>query len=106
MPLSFCFGVRDTNGVSEGAGNRPVSDYLTTEGECTSGDTVNTDASICERRGEYLKAATQLLVDDLSAMEAEWQPASENTLRSDLLERRGDNALRQIMYQMGNLGLR
>ena len=103
--IEFLLWGQDTNGVSEGAGNRPVSDYLTTEGECTSGDTVNTDANICERRGEYLKAATQLLVDDLSAMEAEWQPASENTLRSDLLERRGDNALRQIMYQMGSLAL-
>lgn len=103
--IEFLLWGQDTNGVSEGAGNRPVSDYLTAEGECTSGDAVNSDASVCERRGEYLKAAAQLLVDDLSAMEAQWQPESENTLRSDLLERRGDNALRQIMYQMGSLAL-
>ncbi|WP_352260221.1 imelysin family protein, partial [Psychrobacter sp. TB55-MNA-CIBAN-0194] len=83
---------QDTNGVAEGAGNRPFSDYLTTDGQCTSGGSVNPDASICERRGQYLKAATQLLVDDLSAMEAQWQPDSENTLRSDMMARRDSNS--------------
>lgn len=95
----------DTNGVSAGAGERPVTDYVTEAGQCTSGDTVNEDVSICERRGEFLKAAAQLLVDDLTAMEAEWQPESENTLRSDLMARKYDNGLRQIMYQMGSLAL-
>ncbi len=103
--IEFLLWGQDTNGVGEGAGNRPVSDYMTTEGQCTSGDTVNTDTKVCERRGQYLKAATELLVDDLTAMEAQWQADSENTLRSDLLERRDKNALRQIMYQMGSLAL-
>ncbi|MES1963887.1 imelysin [Psychrobacter sp. AH5] len=103
--IEFLLWGQDTNGVGEGAGNRPVSDYMTTEGQCTSGDTVNTDTKVCERRGQYLKAATELLVDDLTAMEAQWQTDSENTLRSDLLERRDKNALRQIMYQMGSLAL-
>lgn len=103
--IEFLLWGQDTNGVGEGAGNRPVSDYVTTDGECTSGDTTNTDASICERRGQYLKAVTQLLIDDLTAMEAQWQPDSENTLRSDIMARKDKNALRQIMYQMGSLAL-
>ena len=103
--IEFMLWGQDTNGVGEGAGNRPVSDYIATDGECTSGETVNTDASICERRGQYLKAVTQLLVDDLTAMEAQWQPNSENTLRSDMMERKDKNGLRQIMYQMGSLAL-
>lgn len=103
--IEFLLWGQDTNGVGEGAGNRPVSDYVTTDGECTSGETKNTDVSICERRGQYLKAVTQLLVDDLTAMEAEWQPDSENTLRSDMMARKDKNALRQIMYQMGSLAL-
>ena len=103
--IEFLLWGQDTNGVGEGAGNRPVSDYITTEGECTSGDTTNTDASICERRGQYLKAVTQLLIDDLTAMEAQWQPDSENTLRSDMIARKDKNGLRQIMYQMGSLAL-
>ncbi len=103
--IEFMLWGQDTNGVSAGAGNRPVTDYVTEAGQCTSGDTVNEDASICERRGEFLTAATQLLVDDLTAMEAQWQPESENTLRSDLIARKYDNGLRQIMYQMGSLAL-
>lgn len=103
--IEFLLWGQDTNGVGEGAGNRPVSDYVTTNGECTSGVTTNTDASICERRGQYLKAVTQLLIDDLTAMEAQWQPDSENTLRSDVMARKDKNALRQIMYQMGSLAL-
>jgi len=103
--IEFMLWGQDTNGVSAGAGNRPVTDYVTEAGQCTSGDTVNEDAGICERRGEFLTAATQLLVDDLTAMEAEWQPDSENTLRSDFIARKNENGLRQIMYQMGSLAL-
>lgn len=103
--IEFLLWGQDTNGVGEGAGNRPVSDYVTTEGQCTSGETVNTDASTCTRRGQYLKAAAQLLVDDLTAMVAQWQPESENTLRSDIMARKNSNAMRQIMYQMGSLAL-
>lgn len=102
--IEFLLWGQDTNGTGEGAGNRPVSDY-NTDGQCTSGDTVNPDGRICERRGQYLKAAAQLLVNDLTDMEAQWQPESENTLRSDLMARKGDNALRQILYQMGSLAL-
>ena len=103
--IEFLLWGQDTNGVAEGAGNRPVSDYITEEGQCTSGEAVNTDVNICTRRGQYLKAAAQLLVDDLTAMEAEWQPDSENTLRSDMMARKDSNGLRQIMYQMGSLAL-
>ena len=103
--IEFMLWGQDTNGVGEGAGDRPVSDYNTTDGKCTSGENTNADASICERRGEYLKAATQLLVDDLTAMEAQWQPNSEHTLRSDMIARKDNNGLRQIMYQMGSLAL-
>lgn len=103
--IEFLLWGQDTNGVGEGAGNRLVSDYVTTEGQCTSGETVNTDASTCTRRGQYLKAAAQLLVDDLTAMVAQWQPESENTLRSDIMARKNSNAMRQIMYQMGSLAL-
>ena len=103
--IEFMLWGQDTNGVGEGAGNRPVSDYITTDGECTSGESANTEASICERRGEFLKAAAQLLVDDLTAMEAQWQPDSEHTLRSDMIARKDNNGLRQILYQMGSLAL-
>lgn len=103
--IEFLLWGQDTNGTGPGAGNRPVSDYITEDGQCTSGDTVNDSDDICERRGEYLKAAAELLVSDLTDMVAQWQPNSTNTLRSDLMARKDDNALRQIMYQMGSLSL-
>ncbi|GAA0317162.1 imelysin family protein [Psychrobacter aestuarii] len=103
--IEFLLWGQDTNGVGAGAGNRPVSDYQTGAGECTSGSTSNEDAKVCTRRGAYLKAAAQLLVDDLSAMEAQWRADSTDSLRSDFLARKDDNALRQIMYQMGSLAL-
>ena len=103
--IEFLLWGQDTNGTGPGAGNRPVSDYATEDGKCTSGDTVNSGTTICERRGKYLKAAAELLVSDLKDMVAQWQPDSSDTLRSDLMARKDNNALRQIMYQMGSLSL-
>lgn len=103
--IEFLLWGQDTNGTGEGAGNRPVSDFNTEEGKCTNGTVVADSTKTCQRRGEYLKAAAQLLVDDLTAMVAQWQPDSENTLRSDLLARKDDNAVRQVMYEMGSLAL-
>ncbi len=102
--IEFLLWGQDTNGTAEGAGNRPVTDYIT-NAQCTSGKANTVDASVCAKRGEYLKAATQLLVNDLTAMVAQWQPNSEHTLRSDLMARSSDNAVRQLFYQMGSLAL-
>lgn len=100
--IEFLLWGQDTNGTGEGAGNRPVSDYDTTH--CTSGNAPS-DSAICQKRGEYLKLAVQLLVNDLNDMVAEWQKDSPDTLRSDLLASTDDNAIRQILYQMGSLSL-
>ncbi|PLC51656.1 peptidase [Pollutimonas subterranea] len=45
------------------AGNRPHTDY----------DTANCTGGNCERRGQYLKVATDLLIADLEEMVANWQ---------------------------------
>lgn len=102
--IEFLLWGQDNNGTAEGAGNRPVTDYMTNE-QCTSGEGNTVEASVCAKRGQYLKAATQLLVNDLTTMVAEWQPNSENTLRSDLMARSSNNAVRQLFYQMGSLAL-
>ncbi len=102
--IEFLLWGQDTNGVGEGAGNRPVTDYMA-NAQCTSGVGNPSDPAICAKRGAYLKAATQLLVDDLTAMVAQWQPNSEHTLRSDLMARSDANAVRQVFYQMGSLAL-
>lgn len=102
--IEFLLWGQDLNGVGEGAGQRPVTDYMAND-SCTSGEGNSAEAAVCAKRGEYLKAATQLLVNDLTDMVAQWQPNTENTLRSDLMARSSDNAVRQIFYQMGSLAL-
>ncbi|SUD89785.1 imelysin family protein [Psychrobacter phenylpyruvicus] len=102
--IEFLLWGQDTNGTAAGAGNRPATDYMTDK-NCTSGEGNAVDAAVCAKRGQYLKAVTQLLVNDLTDMVAEWQPNSENTLRSDLMARSSDNAVRQLFYQMGSLAL-
>ncbi|WP_033534573.1 imelysin family protein [Bordetella trematum] len=49
------------------AGNRPHTDF--DPKQCTGGN--------CERRIEYLKVVTQLLVDDLKEMAGQWQATGE-----------------------------
>ncbi|AIY64797.1 imelysin family protein [Pseudoalteromonas piratica] len=61
------------------AGYRKVNDYYTAAsgmGECTSGVDNIVDSSICERRGDYLIAAADLLIDDLQGVVDAWTPGS------------------------------
>ena len=64
--IEFLLWGQDLNGTQHGAGNRPASDYNLTQ--CTHGN--------CERRAQYLKTATNLLVDDLEEMVGYWRTGS------------------------------
>ena len=74
--IEFLLWGQDLNGTGAGAGARPHSDFLQGEG-CTGGN--------CDRRAAYLKAVTDLLVDDLQEMVAEWAEggAARNAVTSD-----------------------
>jgi putative iron-regulated protein len=61
--IEFLLWGQDLNGTGPGAGNRPATDFLAGDG-CTGGH--------CDRRREYLKAATDLLVSDLEYMAGQW----------------------------------
>jgi putative iron-regulated protein len=61
--IEFLLWGQDLNGHDPGAGNRPWTDYAQ-GADCTNGN--------CDRRADYLRAATQLLVDDLGWMAAQW----------------------------------
>ena len=60
----------DFNGTEAGAGERPASDFAI-NGMCVDSE--------CERRAQYLSAATNLLVDDLTEMTDEWSPTAKIT---------------------------
>lgn len=63
--IEFLLWGQDLHGTGPGAGERLASDYDVKH--CTHGN--------CARRAAYLKAATDLLVDDLAEMAADWAPA-------------------------------
>ncbi len=67
--IEFMLWGADTHGTEAGAGERPASDF----------DTVNCLDTYCERRAQYLTAATSLLINDLTEMQAEWSPAAQAT---------------------------
>ncbi|MGB0901674.1 imelysin family protein [Halocynthiibacter sp.] len=66
--IEFLLWGQDNNGTDHGAGDRSWTDYAAGE-DCTNGN--------CDRRGEYLKAATDLLISDLEFMTAEWADGGE-----------------------------
>jgi putative iron-regulated protein len=89
--IEFLLWGQDLNGHGAGAGNRSWTDYAAGD-ECTNDN--------CDRRGEYLKAATDLLVADLEWMTTQWQTdgAARATLMSD-----ENTGLSAILTGMGSL---
>ncbi len=61
--IEFLLWGQDLNGTDHGAGNRPWTDYAIGD-DCTNGN--------CDRRGDYLAAASALLVTDLEWMVDQW----------------------------------
>jgi putative iron-regulated protein len=89
--IEFLLWGQDLNGTDHGAGDRPWTDFAAGE-TCTGGH--------CDRRGEYLKAATDLLVSDLEWMAAQWGDAGEarSTLMAD-----EDAGITAMLTGMGSL---
>jgi putative iron-regulated protein len=72
--IEFLLWGQDLNGTGPGAGNRPWTDFSTSK--CTNGN--------CDRRAEYLRIVTDLLVDDLAFMAAQW--TSNGAARAALMK--------------------
>jgi putative iron-regulated protein len=89
--VEFLLWGQDLNGTGPGNGNRPASDYDLKK--CTNGN--------CERRAAYLRAVTDLLVDDLAWMAAQWAPGGE--ARKHLMEGSEEAGLTAIMTGLGSL---
>ncbi|EEX09888.1 hypothetical protein SL1157_1935 [Ruegeria lacuscaerulensis ITI-1157] len=62
--IEFLLWGQDMNGHGPGSGDRPWTDYAQGDA-CTGGN--------CDRRAQYLQAATDLLVSDLEWMATQWQ---------------------------------
>lgn len=86
------------------AGQRPWSDYqvgTNSDGvTCTSGTAAAMD-DICTRRGEYLVATADLLIEELSKVAAQWEPVSGPHYNNFVAG--GDTSLAKILEGMGRL---
>ncbi|MCA9987872.1 MAG: hypothetical protein KDE59_26365 [Anaerolineales bacterium] len=72
----------------DGSGDRPFTDYTT--------------AANADRRGQYLLAASELLLTNLQSLVEEWETGADN-YRAEFLAQEPDIALQQILTGIGVL---
>ena len=89
--IEFLLWGQDLNGTGAGAGVRPASDYASGDA-CTHGN--------CDRRAQYLKAASTLLVADLEEMVGNW--TADGAARTALMDDE-PAGLSAILTGMGSL---
>jgi putative iron-regulated protein len=89
--VEFLLWGQDLHGTEPGAGERPASDYDLKA--CTHGN--------CDRRAQYLKTATDLLVRDLQEMTADW--AASGNARTQLMAKGDNGGLVTILTGIGSL---
>ena len=89
--VEFLLWGQDLNGTGPGAGARPASDF--DPAKCSWGN--------CDRRAAYLQTATDLLIDDLEWMTAQWAPGGE--AREGLVGGDVNQGLAVILTGMGSL---
>ena len=88
--IEFLLWGQDLNGTKSGSGNRSYTDF----------DLNNCTNDNCDRRREYLIAASQLLIEDLKYIHSVWSPKGK--ARQDLLNDQ-KNGLKRILIGMGSL---
>ncbi|TXR52071.1 imelysin family protein [Reinekea thalattae] len=93
--IEFLLWGQDLNGNGAGAGERAWTDYATGD-DCTNGN--------CKRRGQYLVAAADLLVEDLEFMVEQWSMDDDN-YRAELYSLPADEVINKMLFGMGSLAL-
>lgn len=94
--IEFLLWGQDLHGSQLGAGERPYTDYVLGD-DCSHGN--------CQRRGEYLLAASQLLVADLRYMVDQWARGKNDNYRAELASLPSDKGIARMLYGMGSLSL-
>ncbi|MNN24786.1 Imelysin [compost metagenome] len=94
--IEFLLWGQDLNGTKPGAGNRPFTDYAQ-GADCSNGH--------CDRRAQYLKAVTDLLVAQLEEMVGNWKAGVADNYRAKLEAGSTDDNLRKMFFGLGSLSL-
>src|SRR4029077_6310771 len=89
--VEFLLWGQDLNGTGPGAGNRPATDF----------DAENCTNKNCDRRAQYLRTVTDLLIDDLNWMAAQW--AADGKARKTLTDGSDEAGLTAILTGLGSL---
>ncbi|TPI57565.1 peptidase [Mesorhizobium sp. B3-1-3] len=89
--IEFLLWGQDLHGTGPGAGERPFTDYDLKN--CTGGN--------CDRRAEYLKSASDLLVSDLQEMVGNWK--EDGAARKNLTDGDANAGISTIFTGMGSL---
>ena len=89
--IEFLLWGQDLNGTRPGAGNRPATDYSLEN--CSNGN--------CDRRRDYLKAASVLLINDLEEMLGNWNAGG--AAYQDLKAKGPQGGMATILTGMGSL---
>ena len=88
--IEFLLWGQDLNGTGQGAGNRLYTDYDIHH--CTNGN--------CQRRQQYLKLASQVLIEDLQWMLNQWGQSGD--ARTAVIDDHA-NVMQRILTGMGSL---
>lgn len=89
--IEFLLWGQDLHGTGPGAGERPYTDYDLKN--CTGGN--------CDRRAQYLKSASDLLVSDLREMVDNWK--EDGAARKNLIDGDANAGISTIFTGMGSL---
>ncbi|MEO0809684.1 MAG: imelysin family protein [Pseudomonadota bacterium] len=89
--IEFLLWGQDLNGSKAGAGNRQATDF--DPKKCINGN--------CDRRAQYLKVATELMIDDLTWMVSQW--TADGAARKALMSQDASKSLTAIFTGMGSL---
>lgn len=89
--IEFLLWGQDLHGTGPGAGERPYTEYDLKN--CTGGN--------CDRRAQYLKSASDLLVSDLQEMVGNWK--EDGAARKALVDGEPNTAISTIFTGMGSL---
>lgn len=89
--IEFLLWGQDRNGSEAGAGDRPATDF----------DVDNCTGGSCDRRGEYLQAASTLLISDLAEMVDAWQ--TDGAARRALTDMGEEGAIAAMLTGLGSL---
>ncbi len=89
--IEFLLWGQDLNGTGPGAGARKATDFSKTD--CTNGN--------CDRRAQYLKVASELLVEDLEEMVKAW--GAKGKARAEVTKSGEKEVLSRILTGLGSL---